>query len=599
MADVESRFQHLLQPIRDLTSNWEVDVATQLGEYLEELEHVCISFDNGKTTMNFIEAAMLIQGSACVYSRKVEHLYLLVYQTLDLLSNKKREKLPSSLRPDGTDADATFGVQQKEQFLSLDDIRDSSQASTDMRKDHQPNSVNIVPLTPMSLVPPEDAEKKDNPLFSRTRELLASRRDFRMNACTPHATGTCLLELSGLPPTHLCPGDPCGATVTVAGAPSCVLGSERRSISGDPVRALSFSEDEGAAGLDGDIGGGDDVPGALEDDMEITPVAKEHVEAQKCAARARRQAPAENPNTHIKEVLDPWQSLDPFGDSEDKPFRKGRPFLVPHSLDDVVGSKRKRKGLRKLQDFMKWFSASYIDGAGSRKPKSKGPTFADLEMLYWKQLKQRVAAQRKLQRQEGPLWPPPCEEEPEPLEEEMGGDSEDGAADDFLEHEDILVKGPEELGDGDVALDPPIPGSLCYADLVRRNVELFIASSQQFAQETELSQRVRCWEERMEPLLQEQEERAPFDIHGYGRVLAGGCGAPGEWHSFAALVAGQPPFEVCRYMLAALQLANDAVVELAQEPGLEQGLDTMRLRLLTPPRHHNRFHALQPPLDGP
>nr|XP_021145861.1 condensin-2 complex subunit H2 [Columba livia] len=497
MADVESRFQHLLQPIRDLTRNWEVDVATQLGEYLEELEHVCISFDNGKTTMNFTEAAMLIQGSACVYSRKVEHLYLLVYQVLDLFSNKKREKLPSSLRPDGTDADATFGEQQQE-FLSLDDVRDSSQASTDMRKDHQPNSVNIVPLTPMSLVPPEDVEKKDNPLFSRPRELLASRRDFRMNACTPHATGTCLLELSGLPPAHLCPRDSRGA----AGARPCVPGSEPGSISGDPVRALTFSEDEGPTGLDGDIGGGDDVPGAMEDDMEVAPVAEEHVEAQKRALRARERAPVEDPNAHIKELLDPWQSLDPFGDSEDKPFRKGRPFLVPHGLDDVVGGKRKRKGPRKLQDFMKWFSASYTDGAGSRKPKSKGPTFADLEMLYWKQLKQRVAAQRKLQHQERPLWPPPCEE-PEPLEEELGGDSEDGAADDFLDHEDILAEGPEELGDGDVALDPP-------------NL------------------------------------------------------APGVWHPFAALVAGQPPFEVCRYMLAALQLANDTVVELAQELGLEQ-----------------------------
>lgn len=37
MEDVESRFLHLLQPIRDLTKNWEVDVATQLGEYLEEV----------------------------------------------------------------------------------------------------------------------------------------------------------------------------------------------------------------------------------------------------------------------------------------------------------------------------------------------------------------------------------------------------------------------------------------------------------------------------------------------------------------------------------------------------------------------------------
>jgi len=37
MEDVESRFAHLLQPIRDLTKNWEVDVAAQLGEYLEEV----------------------------------------------------------------------------------------------------------------------------------------------------------------------------------------------------------------------------------------------------------------------------------------------------------------------------------------------------------------------------------------------------------------------------------------------------------------------------------------------------------------------------------------------------------------------------------
>ncbi|KAB0387443.1 hypothetical protein FD755_002399 [Muntiacus reevesi] len=30
MEDVEARFAHLLLPIRDLTRNWEVDVAAQL-----------------------------------------------------------------------------------------------------------------------------------------------------------------------------------------------------------------------------------------------------------------------------------------------------------------------------------------------------------------------------------------------------------------------------------------------------------------------------------------------------------------------------------------------------------------------------------------
>lgn len=33
--------------------------------------------------------------------------------------------------------------------------------------------------------------------------MLASRKDFRMNTCTPHATGAFMLELGGLLPTGL------------------------------------------------------------------------------------------------------------------------------------------------------------------------------------------------------------------------------------------------------------------------------------------------------------------------------------------------------------------------------------------------------------
>nr|XP_020634971.1 condensin-2 complex subunit H2-like [Pogona vitticeps] len=61
----------------------------------------------------------------------------------------------------------------------------------------------------MSLVPPEEAEKKDNPLFSRKGEMLASRRDFRMNTCTPHTNGTFMLELAGLSPTQCPPARAC------------------------------------------------------------------------------------------------------------------------------------------------------------------------------------------------------------------------------------------------------------------------------------------------------------------------------------------------------------------------------------------------------
>lgn len=35
--ELESRFANLLQPIRDLTKNWDVDIASSLEDYLEEV----------------------------------------------------------------------------------------------------------------------------------------------------------------------------------------------------------------------------------------------------------------------------------------------------------------------------------------------------------------------------------------------------------------------------------------------------------------------------------------------------------------------------------------------------------------------------------
>ncbi|NXL18066.1 CNDH2 protein, partial [Setophaga kirtlandii] len=554
MEEVDSRFLHLLQPIRDLTKNWEVDVAAQLGEYLEELDQICISFDNGKTTMNFMEAALLIQGSACIYSRKGP------LATIPWLLSPffpRREKLPTSLGPDGRDADATF-TEKEEEFLSLDDIPETSQASVDMRRDQQPAAVDIVPLTPMSLVPPEEGEKKENPLLSRRGEVLASRRDFRMNTSTPHASGAFLLELAGLSPTHpqqeQHPGTATGTggsgvalslplslpglTVTVPAAAAPRSGPVECLSAGTAlVRALSFCEEAADAGPDDD-----DVPGApLGDDMEVTPVPNKHIMAQRIMPQTRgyilrERPPSQDPKALSKEEPNPWQSLDPFGDSEEKPFRKGRPFLVPHGLDDVVGGKRKRRGPRKLQDFTRWFSAAYNNVTEGRKSRRRGPTFADLEVLYWRQFKERLAAHRKLQRRGGCSFPQELLRELEPeLEQERGADSEDGADgdddDDFVEHEDMEPEAPEELEDGN--LDPPEPA---YEELVRRNVELFMASSQKFAQETELSQRIRQWEERMEPLLQEQARTRAGGWHLGGTAWAG-QGA-GTWGALPGLGRG-------------------------------------------------------------
>ncbi|XP_047641809.1 condensin-2 complex subunit H2 isoform X3 [Phacochoerus africanus] len=594
MEDVEARFAHLLQPIRDLTKNWEVDVAAQLGEYLEELDQICISFDEGKTTMNFIEAALLIQGSACVYSKKVEYLYSLVYQALDFISGKKRAKQLST-QQDGADGEASSRAprEAEDKFLSLDDLPDS-RSSMDLRSDPAPGETLIVPLLPMALVAPDEVEKNSNPLYSCQGEVLGSRKDFRMNTCTPHPRGAFMLEPVGTSPTEaLPPGNQKEAEeqpmeVSVCRSPGLVLSiSQEPGISPEGPAPRGEGEEEDAAGPAGlpEVL----VPEAMTEPQEPGSPEQSAAQPGMCMLRERRGAP--EPASQLKETPDPWQGLDPFDSLDSKPFRKGRPYSVPPSVEEAPGQKRKRKGAAKLQDFHQWYLAAYADHTDSRRPRRKGPSFADMEALYWKHVREQLETLRRLQRREvAERWLPRAEEEGLwPVEEDRLEDSlEDlGVADDFLEPEEYAEpEGAKPGEDADLEAEA-MPASLSYEELVRRNVK--------FVQETELSQRIRDWEETVQPLLQEQEQRVPFDIHTYGDQVVSRFSQLDQWCPFAELVAGQPAFEVCRSMLASLQLANDYTVEITQEPGLEAAVDTMSLRLLTYQRAHQRFQTYAAP----
>ena len=66
----DSRFQHLLQPIRDLTKNWNVDIASQLDEYLAE---VCVFLLN-KLNVDYTAAhKALIEGHKGTYHTRYDN----------------------------------------------------------------------------------------------------------------------------------------------------------------------------------------------------------------------------------------------------------------------------------------------------------------------------------------------------------------------------------------------------------------------------------------------------------------------------------------------------------------------------------------------
>ncbi|GKD26728.1 retrovirus-related pol polyprotein from transposon TNT 1-94 [Tanacetum coccineum] len=71
-------------------SNWEVDIANKLQEYLLKICSGEINQDdNGLLAVNFAEAALLLQNSSQVYSRKVEYLYSLVLHALEFISKHR------------------------------------------------------------------------------------------------------------------------------------------------------------------------------------------------------------------------------------------------------------------------------------------------------------------------------------------------------------------------------------------------------------------------------------------------------------------------------------------------------------------------------
>lgn len=50
---------------RDLAQNWDVDIASSLEDYLEDLEDITITLGGGASKVNFAEAALLIQVRRC------------------------------------------------------------------------------------------------------------------------------------------------------------------------------------------------------------------------------------------------------------------------------------------------------------------------------------------------------------------------------------------------------------------------------------------------------------------------------------------------------------------------------------------------------
>ena len=116
-----------------------------MEEYLEELESVSIHVegDNGtEQDLNFAEAALLIQGSTAVYSRKVEYLHSLVLRALELVADQKKADKSKNQQSSAGQQESERSIEEMLCFgsepdqLLLDDIPEGTKIDLEVDYDN-------------------------------------------------------------------------------------------------------------------------------------------------------------------------------------------------------------------------------------------------------------------------------------------------------------------------------------------------------------------------------------------------------------------------------------------------------------------------------
>jgi len=614
------RFEHLLQPIRDLALNWDIDVASELEQYLDEIEGVEFQFEGTAETLNFAEAALLIQGTTCIYSKKVEHLYQLVYETLDLLASTKKLAQSSSVGEDGKDLD-TVGLSANDvlSFLPLDDIAEDS--NIDLDDAGMPSTSMGVPRMPLVLVPLTEGEKQsDATLMTSKGVVFGNRSDFKMNTSIVHESGTLLLGVEdahyldhSFQPLNTQSGSQMAAQVNMDGE----LGMD----DDDDADAGGFAD----AGMDDDFDdfGNGDAAANMEGDGDDfqTVVGNNGSSSSNPVSTAAEEA-----------MIDMWAPLDPHAFSGEAPKqpRRIKTYRVPASVKAASTKKKSSKKaaaaaglpLESISDFCADTMMLMSGTKAAPKSGAQAPAYPEFASLFWAERKRRKEADKKAnptkakqQQQQtgaagaaaansGDSWangdagdlsavsmaPAQAFDDDD---DEGGFDGGDDDGNDF----DIVGLGDDlEMPAGLMSDQPDFAaatagdtGAMTYEDLVRAHIESYVAESKRYVIESDLSARLREWEEKVKPMLEEEATRIAFDIHSYGRTVLTKMPeaiakqkGKSKTLTFEKAITAANKYEVSRMFLATLQLANNGNVEIVDKtPQGEISDQSIHLKLLS------------------
>jgi condensin-2 complex subunit H2 len=273
------------------------------------------------------------QGSTCIYSKKVECLYTLVFQTLDMVTAQKRSSSAknSAAGKNGEDLDI---MEQEEQFLALDDVMKEA-GNINMNDDDEETS---------AAQRRHGATPRSRLGALRLQQSLGADT-FRITTSAMHSSGALLLDTSSRGLLSL--------------LPEGAVGTPLRSWPGAADRDAHAHElHDASPGGDSDYDGGlgaPDTPGdnadaggaGMDDDVDAAQQRQgqrqrhrpDDVDAPRTGPRQRQPHGRDGGPMRAGAAVDPWKQLDPYmaDAGARRPFQRGAcvAHTPPHSQSHV------------------------------------------------------------------------------------------------------------------------------------------------------------------------------------------------------------------------------------------------------------------------
>ncbi|KAF8094180.1 hypothetical protein N665_0368s0017 [Sinapis alba] len=560
---------HTVHPERDLVANWEVDLSEKLEEYLLKICTGEITGnedeDDGQIPVNFAEAALLLQGSVQVYSKKVEYLYNLVLRTLEFLSNQReQEESKGTTNEAGESSSRQVDEEENDLFWNVDDIPVDAKNSLD-------NSVAGDSCPSQFVKPPAN--------------LVVLEGD-----CLDTSGDGGELESYLLATTHLYRDfillDPCDAVAVNEFLGDNYAGKGRNSAHRGTSARKSFHSPVGRSG-------GSARRSSLRKNQGTnfnqSPVIGNGPDAQNCDQGSQLPS-AFGDNEHGFDMDNDHGGTMDLSDTdadEDDPWKPLNPYEP---------GKLKVKPFKKVKTFRKFGASLAKDHITSMFPLARpnGPISTELSGIWEKG---RPSNNNEREPQDIPYYeklrallvnggnqPTDANGNHKEGVKDNPDEANNGDFHDFGEHDGdghaFMDEDGPNMNDGGAADFPNHDGfgnddSHCQEsleDLCRSHLDALLANIAKSEKQTDLAARVSTWKQKIEQNLEEQELHPPFDIQEYGERIVNKLTVEEsrDVETFTDLMKDQEKHDVARAFSALLQLVNNGDVEL-EKPGNSVG----------------------------